>query len=114
MESRSKQWRASESPQDYFRRHGRRVRCTACGTWQRTDPEQHQKGKRVRQMSCVREGCRGRLRTGKWWADLERALAKAQRAEEGPQRASAESLCVDVAPFLDDDETDGTKSTRQH
>jgi len=113
METRSKHWKAAESPRDYFRRHGRRVRCTSCGTWQRTDPESHQRGKRIREMGCVREGCRGRLRSQGWWKRLDSDLAQTQRGEGGVEGAGGVGLGVDVASLFDGDETNRSQGSRE-
>ncbi len=108
--SKGRGWRARKSPQEYFAAYGRRVRCVACGTWQRTAPEQHAAGLRLREMNCKTTNCPGRLRTIPWWGRLEASLAE-QRAKDArlPQYMGGIRLGVNVGSFLDDDEAQAPK-----
>lgn len=61
-------WRSKLSPSDHWKKWGRLVRCDGCGHTQRTRPEAHREGKRLRNMNCQAiAGCNGRLRTFGWW-----------------------------------------------
>lgn len=84
------------SPQAYFSSVGRRVRCTVCRTWQRTDPQMHQAGWRLREMQCSTEGCLGRLRSRPWWARLEAAQAECIEHAGAAESAREKSLRVNV------------------
>lgn len=94
-------WRGKLAPQEYFSKLGRRVRCTVCRTWQRTDPAAHAAGWRLREMDCVTEGCLGRLRTRAWWARLDAAEAEYLENSGPPQDAGRERLNMDVPRGLD-------------
>lgn len=104
-------WRSSLTPQEYFCTLGRRVRCTVCRTWQRTDPAAHTANLRLREMTCTTEGCLGRLRTLGWWARLEAAQAEYLEHTRAPENAGLKGLGVDVPRGLDCRESDRPKQS---
>ncbi len=110
-------WRGRLAPQVYFCKVGRRVRCTVCRTWQRTDPAKHATGWRLREMDCSTEACQGRLRSMSWWLRLDAALdaaqAKASEDPSGAQGARPERLDVNVPRGLNCSESGRGKGRRR-
>jgi len=53
-----------------WKERGRLVKCTDCFGTQRTKPQAHVDGVRLREMACGTEGCLGRLRSLGWWDEL--------------------------------------------
>lgn len=102
-------WRGRLGPQEYFNRLGRRVKCTVCRKWQRTDPGAHEAGVRIREMYCTTEACLGRLRSQPWWKRLEAAQAEHIENARLFDDPGEESLRMDRLRGLDDGEADPAK-----
>lgn len=102
-------WRGPLSPQQYFCRLGRRVKCTVCRKWQRTDPASHEAGIRLREMYCTTEACLGRLRSQPWWKALEAAQSEHIENARAFDETSSEGLGMYGPRGLDCRESDRSK-----